>query len=42
MLASCTVCGTDVYVDDYDQATDEAWCSGPGHEGPRIIQPKAE
>jgi hypothetical protein len=42
MLVSCTVCGTDVYVDDYDAVTDEAWCSGPGHDGLRMVQPKAE
>ncbi len=42
MVPTCTWCGTDEYIDDYDPAEDLAWCVGPGHIEPRMFQPKAE
>jgi hypothetical protein len=42
MSTLCTWCGSDVYVDAYDPATDEGWCSGPGHSEPRLFNPAAE
>jgi hypothetical protein len=42
MNVNCSHCGTDVYVEDYDPASDSAWCHGPGHPGPRLIEPKKE
>ena len=41
-LNTCTWCGTDEYVDEYDPVDDIAWCSGPGHPKPRMFQPKVE
>jgi hypothetical protein len=42
MNVNCTVCGTDVYVEEYDAAEDTAWCVGTGHPEPRLIEPKRE
>lgn len=41
MKVNCTVCGTDVYVEDHD-AADTAWCTGPGHPELRLIEPRRE
>ena len=42
MNATCSWCGSDDYVVDYDADNDIAMCSGPGHPEPRMFEPKAE
>ena len=42
MIATCTWCGTDAYVDEYDSENDLALCTGSGHAEPRMFEPKAE
>ena len=42
MIALCTWCGSDEFVDDYDIDNDLAYCSGPGHVEPRMFEPKKE
>jgi hypothetical protein len=42
MIPMCKWCGSDLYVDDYDEASDIATCLGPGHPEPRMFEPKAE
>ena len=42
MSTLCLWCGSDVYIDDHDEANDQAHCTGPGHPEPRMFEPKAE
>ena len=42
MNLNCIVCGTDLYVDEYDAEADTAWCTGTGHPEPRLVEPKKE
>jgi hypothetical protein len=42
MIALCTWCGTDEYVEDHDVINDVAYCTGPGHAEPRMFEPKKE
>lgn len=42
MIALCTWCATDEYVEDHDMVNDVAYCTGPGHAEPRMFEPRKE
>lgn len=42
MIANCGWCASDDYIEDHNESDDIALCLGPGHDEPRMFQPKAE